>query len=200
MNDTREEMQLNSRLSQLFDKEDQKEHLNYMYHRRRIQLELLEATGLRPKELVRIPYSSNVAHIESARLEIPTYKREEARFRIIPIERSVAMRLDLFMSVHRENLINRLLKYDLISNESEVDDIIYLAPETGKSVKQSAAYMDFKRLSQRANIEVKNCQSMFRHRFATNMVKLHLISFMDKNPLKTYIILMTKIMKQFLKK
>ncbi|EJG0888031.1 TPA: tyrosine-type recombinase/integrase [Vibrio parahaemolyticus] len=184
LNDTREEMQLNSRLSQLFDKEDQKEHLNYMYHRRRIQLELLEATGLRPKELVRIPYSSNVEHIESARLEIPTYKREEARFRIIPIERSVAMRLDLFMSVHRENLINRLLKYDLISNESEVDDIIYLAPDTGKSVKQSAAYMDFKRLSQRANIEVKNCQSMFRHRFATNMVKLHLISFMDKNPLK----------------
>ncbi|CAH1598135.1 MULTISPECIES: tyrosine-type recombinase/integrase [Vibrio harveyi group] len=184
LNDTREEMQLNSRLSQKFDEKDQREHLDYMYHRRRIQLELLEATGLRPKELVRIPYSLNVEHIEGARLEIPTYKREEARFRVIPLERSVAMRLDLFMSLYRQNLIKRLLKYELVSSESEIDDVIYLNPETGKSVKQSAAYMDFRRLSKRANIETKTCQSMFRHRFITNMVKLHLVSFMDKSPLK----------------
>ncbi|WP_253820168.1 hypothetical protein [Vibrio campbellii] len=117
-------------------------------------------------------------------MKFQTYKREEARFRIIPLERSVAMRLDLFMSLYRQNLIKRLLKYELISSESEIDDVIYLNPETGKSVKQSAAYMDFRRLSKRANIETKTCQSMFRHRFITNMVKLHLVSFMDKSPLK----------------
>lgn len=88
------------------------------------------------------------------------------------------------MSLYRQNLIKRLLKYELISSESEIDDVIYLNPETGKSVKQSAAYMDFRRLSKRANIETKTCQSMFRHRFITNMVKLHLVSFMDKSPLK----------------
>ncbi|XNJ75786.1 tyrosine-type recombinase/integrase [Vibrio cyclitrophicus] len=178
-------MRLNDHLLQLFDKEDQEAHLDYMYHRRRIQLELLEATGLRPIELVRIPYSSNVEHIEDAKLEIPTYKREEARFRIIPLERSVAMRIEIFMSVHREKFIKRLIKYELISSESEVDDFIYLNSETAKSVKQSAAYMDFKRLSLRAGIVTKTCQSMFRHRFVTNMVKLHLVSFMDKSPLKS---------------
>ncbi|WP_029788988.1 site-specific integrase [Vibrio harveyi] len=185
LNYSRGVMRLNDRLLQLFDKEDQENHLEYMYQRRRLQLDMLEATGLRPKELVRIPYSVNVKLIEEGMLEIPTYKREKARFRIVPIERRVAMRLELFMSVHRDKLISRLIKYDLISNESEADDLIYLNSETAKSVKQSAAYMDFKRLSLRAGIETKTCQSMFRHRFITNMVKLHLVSFMDKSPLKS---------------
>ncbi|EJV0282709.1 site-specific integrase [Vibrio vulnificus] len=184
INDTRSEMRLNDRLLKLFDETDQEEHLDYMYHRRRFQLTMLEATGLRPQELVQIEYDDNIELVENNKIKIPTLKREEGRFRIIPIEKGVAIKVLLFMEEHRKKLIDRLKKNGLIADENDVDDYIFLGSENAKQVQPDAAYQEFRRLNIRAGVEVKSCQSMFRHRFITNMVKIHLCSFMDKNPLK----------------
>ena len=88
------------------------------------------------------------------------------------------------MEEHRKKLIERLKNNGLVANENEVDDYIFLGSENAKQVQPDAAYQEFRRLNIRAGVEVKSCQSMFRHRFITNMVKIHLCSFMDKNPLK----------------
>lgn len=184
LNDTKGDMRLNDRLLHLFDASAQKDHLAYMYHRRRFQLLLLESTGLRPQELINIRFSTNQALITNSKLEIPTLKRGDIYYRQVPLERGVAIKVEMFMLVHRRKLIDRLLKYGLISNENEVDDVLYLNSESGKKVSPDAAYQEFKRISHRAGIEVKNCQTMFRCRFATNMVKIHFTSFIDKNPIK----------------
>tara|TARA_B110000211_G_scaffold189077_1_gene215186 strand:- start:17886 stop:19379 length:1494 start_codon:yes stop_codon:yes gene_type:complete len=184
LNDTKNEMKLNNHLLSLFDEKDQKEQLDYMYHRRRFQLTMLEATGLRPQELVQMEYDDNLELVENHKIKIPTLKREEGRIRVIPIERGVAIKVQLFMEVHRQKLIERLIKYDLIANENDVDDYIFLGSENAKQVQPDAAYQEFRRLNIRAGVEVKSCQSMFRHRFITNMVKIHFSSFMDKNPIK----------------
>jgi len=184
LNDNKSQMKVNNHLIGLFDKKDQQEQLDYMYHRRRFQLTILEATGLRPQELVQIEYDDNLELVENNKIKIPTLKREVGRFRVIPIEKGVAIKVQVFMEVHRKKLIERLIKYDLIANEKDVDDYIFLGSENAKKVQPDAAYQEFRRLNLRAGIEVKSCQSMFRHRFITNMVKIHFSSFMDKNPIK----------------
>ena len=184
LNDSKSQMKVNNHLKSLFDKKNQQEQLDYMYHRRRFQLTMLEATGLRPQELVQIEYDENLELIENNKIKIPTLKREVGRFRVIPIEKGVAIKVQVFMEVHRKKLIERLIKYGLIANENDVDDYIFLGSENAKKVQPDAAYQEFRRLNLRAGIEVKSCQSMFRHRFITNMVKIHFSSFMDKNPIK----------------
>lgn len=175
---------INKRLQTIFSKQEQKDHILYMYNRRAFQLIMLEATGLRPQELITIKASSNQRILDDSKIEIPTLKREKSS-RIIPIDNRTRIKVQIFLEVHREKLIKRLIKHGMVSDVNEIDDVIFLNPETGKMVKPDAAYMEFKRLSNKAGINQKNCQSMFRHRFVTNMVKLNLISFMDKNPAKS---------------
>ena len=104
---------------------------------------------------------------------------------IIKMKNTTKLKIELFISTHRKKLIERLLSAKIISKFDEVDDVIYLNSENGKEVLPDAAYQEFRRLAQKAGIQDKACQKMFRHRFITNMVKLHLIGFMDKNPLKS---------------
>jgi len=93
-----------------------------------------------------------------------------------------------------------LMSTGLITSLDEVDDVIYLHSENGKEVLPSAAYQEFRRLAAKAGIKQKTCQSMFRHRFITNMVKIHLIGFMDKNPLKNRHIMVENDYRTILKK
>ncbi|MUK37864.1 tyrosine-type recombinase/integrase [Aliivibrio fischeri] len=185
LNKSKFSLNINKRLMKYFSIAEQKDHIAYMYHRRRFQLSMLEATGLRPQELISIPAKSNLIHLTNGKIEIPTLKRRERHSRIIPIDKATAIKVELFAEIHRKKLIKRLIKHGFVSHESEVDDVLFLNPETGKKVKPDAAYQEFKRLSDKAGISQKNCQSMFRHRFCTNMVKLHLLSFMNKNPIKS---------------
>ena len=183
--ESKSDAQVNRRLKGLFSIKDQREHLEYMHKRRELQLSLLAATGLRPQELINICVKENRNHLENGNILLPTLKREKKSKRLIPLDRATTIRIELFVNISRKRLINRLLKYQLIDSIDEIDDVIYLNPETGKAVKPDAAYQEFSRLTRRAKISQKNCQSMFRHRFITNMVKLHLMSFMDYNPLKS---------------
>jgi hypothetical protein len=176
------------KLQGIFSKEQQSDHLEYMHRRRELQLVLLEATGLRPQELITIPCSYNVSSLRKSQLIIPTLKTRTGsnnNMRKIPIPRNLAMKVEIFIVSYRKKLIERLLASGVSQSEQDVDDAIYLNSENGKEVLPDAAYQDFRRLTVKSGIKQKNCQKMFRHRFITNMVKLHFIGFMDKNPLKT---------------
>lgn len=176
---------VSNKLHALFNKKQQSDHLEYMHKRRELQLILLEATGLRPQELVTIPCKSNIDLLKRCQLAIPTLKRRDGKIRTIPIPRNIAMKIEIFINSHRKKLAQRLIDSGAVQSANEIDDVLYLNAENGKEVLPDAAYQDFRRLTVKAGIKQKNCQKMFRHRFITNMVKLHLIGFMDKNPLKT---------------
>jgi len=187
LSSTKHELQCSNKLIGKFTKKEQNDHIEYMYNRRELQLILLENTGLRPQELITIKASTNIKHIQNCKIEIPTLKRREKRekTRIIPIDRFIAMKLELFIIKHRTLLIKRLIRSGIAKSREDIDDVIYLNAETGKEVKPDAAYQEFRRLTVKAGISQKSCQSMFRHRFVTNMVKMHLISFIDKSGLKS---------------
>ena len=157
-----------------------------MYARRELQLILLEATGSRPQELIGIPCSDNLDRLMISQLFIPTLKRRDKshRLRVVPVDRQVAMKIETFIFVHRKKLIERLRRANLLRPTDKPADLIYLNCESGREVKPDAAYQEFRRLCMRAKIDQRSCQSMFRHRFITNMVKLHLVSFVENNPHK----------------
>lgn len=67
-------------------------------------------------------------------------------------------------------------------------------------IKPASARQDFRRITVVSGLQEKTCQSMFRHRFVTNMVKLHLIAFMDKNPLKSRQLMIESDYRTILKK
>ncbi|MCX7553724.1 site-specific integrase [Marinicella sp. S1101] len=203
LDESRKNNRLSNKLKSIFSLKQQKEHIEYMYKRRELQLILLEATGLRPQELVSIECLENLKRLKDSQLCIPTLKgRVDSREnkRVIPIPRHLAMKIELFIFVHRERLIKRLLKAKIINDINEVSDIIYLNAENGSEVLPDAAYQEFRRLTVKAGIVQKNCQSMFRHRFITNMVKIHLMGFMDKNPLKNRQIITDNDYRTILKK
>ncbi|NVE90727.1 site-specific integrase [Vreelandella titanicae] len=200
---SRIDAKVSRKLQGIFSSTQQTEHLDYMHRRRELQLVLLEATGLRPQELITIPCSDNVESLRKSQLILPTLKgRIDAKLnmRKIPIPRSLAMKIENFIFSYRKKLIERLLSCGLIHSEEDIDDVIYLNSESGREVLPGAAYQEFWRLNERAGIKQKNCQKMFRHRFITNMVKLHFISFMDKNPLKTRHIITESDYRTILKK
>lgn len=184
--DSKASSNISRKLQGTFSDRDQRDHLRYMHARRELQLILLEATGLRPQELVRIRYSDNVERLRQSQLAIPTLKRREHKvpYRVIPIDRQVAMKVETFIFIHRYKLIARLKRSGILTPLQTPSDTIYLSSETGMAVKPDAAYQEFRRLCASGNLDQQSCQSMFRHRFITNMVKLHLIAFVEAPPCK----------------
>ena len=200
---SRGKTRVSRKIQGIFSKEQQADHLEYMHKRRELQLILLEATGLRPQELITIPCSDNISSLKKSQLILPTLKtrtRQPRNMRKIPIPRSIAIKVEVFIFSYRKKLIERLLATGIIKSEDQVDDVVYLSSENAKEVLPDAAYQDFRRLTIKAGIKQKNCQKMFRHRFITNMVKLHFIGFMDKNPLKTRHIITDSDYRTILKK
>lgn len=193
LSEIRKNASCSNRLKNNFTRKQQNDHLDYMNKRREVQLYLLQNTGLRPHELVTIEVNENIEIIDDCKIIIPTAKRTKGTSlynnredkRIIPVERSVAIKVSVFIHKHRTDLIKRLVKTGMIYNKDFIDDYLLLNPETGKGIKPASARQDFRRIAVAAGIKTKTCQSMFRHRFITNMVKLHLSVFLDKNPIKS---------------
>ena len=61
---------VSNKLKGIFSKKQQAEHIEYMYKRRELQLILLEATGLRPQELITIGYSNNIEYLKLSYTEL----------------------------------------------------------------------------------------------------------------------------------
>lgn len=156
---------------------------DYMRKRRELVLELLEATGARPGELARLSVEKNRRALTQSRLVLSTLKRHTVvdPERCIPIDRAVAMRVEIFVGKYRANLLRVLREAGLPAKRGDC----LLLTLRGTPLTEAAIERDFSRLVQAADLQdEKACMSMFRHRFITNMVKLHLLEFMKENPHK----------------
>lgn len=143
----------------------------YLKARRELLLELLEATGARPGELARLRVSKNEDCDKSFRLYIMTLKRRRLAEREIPLQPGVAMRLTVFIKKHRKQLLNtiRLSGVELATN-----DRIFLSIN-GEPTSERVMESEFNRISKMAGLgDYQCCMSMFRHRFITKQVAIHL--------------------------
>ncbi|WP_333985336.1 tyrosine-type recombinase/integrase [Burkholderia orbicola] len=153
----------------------------YLSKRRQLVLDLLEATGARPGELARISTWANRKCAEEQRLVLPTLKRRKAvdPLRSIPVNGATALRVDVFIRKYRQPMLNRLRRQGL---KPQPKDVLLLTVQ-GKPVTEALLEKEFRRIVAYAGLEDERaCMAMFRHRFLTNMVKLHLLAFMGEHP------------------
>lgn len=151
----------------------------YVRRRRELLLQLLEATGARPGELARIKVSLNEDCSATTRITLDTLKRRTTAQRSIPIEHGVAIQIELFIVKYRARLLEMLRDTGVVPNP---EDRLLLSTR-GAPISEISLDKEFRRIVYAAEAaEEQACMSMFRHRFITNMVKLHLIGFMTDNP------------------
>lgn len=155
---------------------DLEEALRYLKKRRELLLELLEATGARPGELARMRVSLNEKCYTRQKIVIPTLKRRAEIDREINLPPGVAMRLEVFISQFRHQLLTRLSTHGVTASG---DDRVFLGLE-GRTWSERSMESDFTRLVKAAGItDYQTCMSMFRHRFITIQVAMHLQAFME---------------------
>lgn len=143
----------------------------YLKARRELLLELLEATGARPGELSRLSVSSNEDCYKAQELILVTLKRRRQMERKIKLQPGVAMRLTVFIRKHRAALLKAI-------ESAGVDairlDRVFLGIN-GAPMSERSMVSEFSRISEIAGLsEYQSCMSMFRHRFITKQVAIHL--------------------------
>lgn len=156
------------------------EELDYLRVRRELLLAILEATGARPGELARLLVSDNKDCAGEGRLVLTTLKRRGLRDpkRRIPVERSVCIKLEVFVEKYRSRLLSRLAERGRKITQS---DSVFLCSRNGTPLSERSLTKEFQRIVLAAGIEQRACMSMYRHRFITTMVKLHLLAFMEED-------------------
>ena len=154
---------------------------DYLRARRELMLSLLEATGCRPGELVRLSLTKNQACVATGKIVLTTLKRRrvEDPERIIPLARVMCVRLELFIRKYRSALVTAIRERN---RDIEQSDAVFITCRTGAPMTEATLTKDFQRITRCAGIAQRTCMSMFRHRFITNMVALHLHSFVRESP------------------
>lgn len=136
-------------------------------------------TGLRPSELVQMSVKDHENVLTTRTLKIPTKKRRKitAPLRHFPIL------LDAATVVYRY-LLSRSAYCDAIKRsgvEPNPGTAFFLTLD-GEPIKKTSLEKDFERLATLAGYkDVQACLSMFRHRFITYEVTVHLREFIDKS-------------------
>lgn len=150
---------------------------DYLRARRELTLILLECTGCRPSELIRLDQRSFRGPISSRTIQLPTLKRRMAvdPERRIPLSPEVALKIENFVAGPRAGLIRKLQSQGKLA---EPTCMIFLDSTDGSPLTIFALQKDFQRLVQTAAPEQDVCMSMFRHRFVTNMIRIHLQAYM----------------------
>lgn len=150
----------------------------YITARRDFMLSMMERTGLRPAELAGMSLKANMASTlgQQPCLVLPTLKRRRLNppLRNFPINNDFALRVRGYARARRE-----WLEVCQQHNPSLLDDdAMFLSAEPGKygqAVGNTALEKDFENLCRRAGYAGSHaCLSMFRHRFITLEVRLHL--------------------------
>ena len=155
------------------------EELMYLRQRRELLLDLLGATGARPGELSELSVARNVNCGRSKTVELTTYKRRMLHLRRVPINQGLAIRLELFIKQHRRRRVQRHMDRQANFEES---DRVFLS-SCGHPISGATFEREFSRIVDAAGLGGERaCMSMYRHRFITNMVALHLKGFMDDHP------------------
>lgn len=154
---------------------------NYLRARREVMFLLLEATGCRPGEAARLSVNTNENCVSTGTVTLVTLKRRKGTDpeRRVPLDKATAIKLEVFIHKHRKELIKRLRARGI---EVWPQDKVFLGCRTGKPIAESALIREFHRIVTAADVEERACPSMFRHRFITNMVKLHLLALMRDHP------------------
>ena len=154
--------------------QDMLDELTYLKKRRETLLELLEATGARPAELSLMLATENEDCSTTNYITLTTLKRRKLEKRTIPLDRAAAIRLELFIARHRMLLLNRL------GTKADPQDRVFLTTD-GRVLEPETMEREFSRIAVRAGVgNVQACMSMFRHRFITNMVVIHLTAFLSE--------------------
>ncbi len=144
---------------------------NYLKARRELLLELLEATGARPGELSRLSVSANDECYKSKELVLVTLKRRRNLERKIKLQPGVAMRLSVFIRKHRAVLLKAI---EGAGSGVNPQDRVLLGIN-GLPMSERSLVSEFARISTVAGLgEYQSCMSMFRHRFITKQVAIHL--------------------------
>lgn len=151
---------------------------NYLVARRELLLTLLEATGARPSELCEMSLRNNHDTVSTQSLRLPTKKRRMPQQhdpqRRIPCAFEVSILLENFINGPREDLIQHLISHGYTPNTSSV----LLSVRDGSPLNAAAVEKEFQRLVKHAGISERACMSMFRHRFITIQVALHLRDYL----------------------
>jgi hypothetical protein len=150
--------------------------LGYIRSRRHFMIWLMKRAGLRPAEMVEISVREHMNILQLKRVLIPTKKRrrDHSPLRSFPITLKDA-------TVFQRYLTSRT-KYCEVLRQSgqttEPSDALFLGVD-GSPIKKTSLERDFARLVVAAGFrDVQACFSMFRHRFITYEVIVHLKEFM----------------------
>lgn len=153
---------------------------DFLTTRRELLLYLLEATGARPGELARLGVLENADCYKTRKLKLVTLKRRRLIHRVIDIQPDVAMRFELFVRSYRSTLLDRIQERTCNHHGGDRVFIGIL----GEPMHERTMASDFKRLVDQAGLgQVKSCMSMFRHRFITKQVAIHLKEYLSENSL-----------------
>lgn len=154
----------------------------YLKARRELLLELLEATGARPGELARISVLKNEDCYEKQELILLTLKRRRHIERKIKLQPGVAMRLTVFIRKYRSELLKAM---HAAGQKPDPMNLLFLGIN-GTPMNERSMVTEFSRISKVAGLaEYQSCMSMFRHRFITKQVAIHLgIYLNEKNKTK----------------
>jgi site-specific recombinase XerD len=153
--------------------------LEYMRARRHFMVWMMMHTGLRPSELVEMSVREHINILVTRILKLPTKKRRKIK---API-RSFPILLNAATVVHRY-LIARTTYCKILQGaggEPNLGDSFFLTLD-GEPIKKSSLEKDFERLTVDAGYkDVQACLSMFRHRFITYEVTVHLKEFIENS-------------------
>jgi integrase len=156
--------------------------LLYLRKRRELMLSLLEATGCRPGELARLLVSLNRNLTKEGKIVLVTLKRKVDPLRKVPLEGGICIKFDAFVMKYRQLLLERLASRGV---KPAHDDAVFLCSKKGTPLSERTLTKEFQRLAATAHVDERACLSMFRHRFITMMVSIHLREFIERNPGKT---------------
>lgn len=153
--------------------------LSYVRSRRHFMIWIMRRVGLRPSEMIGISHENHVDVMKKRCILIPTKKRR----RVIAPLRSFPITLADSMVFYRYLIArNKYLDFlRTIGKAPGYSDALLLSID-GSPIKKTSVETDFKRLTFEAGFsDSQACFSMFRHRFITIEVIVHLKEFMDKS-------------------
>lgn len=154
------------------------EYRAYITARRDFMMLMMERTGLRPSELALMSLNDNAVStaLQQPHLVLPTLKRRrlDPPLRNFPVNNDFALRV--------RGYIRARCAWLEVCQERDPElsdhDAMFLSTEPGKcgqAVANTALEKDFENLCRRAGYSsTQACLSMFRHRFITLEVRLHL--------------------------
>lgn len=143
------------------------EHSSSLYQRLRryVMLRLLEITGGRRSEVMRLTVESVRAAVsmDKPALSLVTLKRRDRLHRLVPISRHDARFLLDFANRAREKVIKATC------GKAEDDGILLVSETTGRGLRSNTITQEVWELAHSGGVEGKACAHMFRHRFITKL-------------------------------